>query len=104
MLALRPVTWRWKEGDDSRIQYGFVAQEVEKLFPEIVKEGDWQGKKAKVMSSHDLLPYTIEALKEQHEKIEKTEEQLKELLATFKKQEAEIKTLKHQLDKKPKQN
>jgi hypothetical protein len=36
-LQLRPVNYYWNDGSDNKkIQYGLIAQEVEKLFPEIV--------------------------------------------------------------------
>ena len=43
IMKLRPVTFHWK--DKSRNakegeQVGFVAQEVEKIFPDVVREGD----------------------------------------------------------------
>ncbi len=91
VLALRPVTWRWKQGDDTGLQYGFVAQEVEKLFPEIIKDGQWQGTNAKVMSTHDLLPYAIEAIKEQSHAIVAAEQQI----VAFR---AELAELKRRLD------
>ena len=91
VLSLRPVTWRWKFGkDDKTKQYGFIAQEVEKLFPDIIKDGKWQGTDAKVISTHDLLPYTIEALKELHQAVENNQQQLGKL-------EAEVKKLQSQL-------
>lgn len=77
VLSLRPVTWRWKAGGDSKTtQYGFIAQEVEQLFPDVIKDGQWHGSAAKVMSTHDLLPYAIEAIKEQQATIESAQKQL----------------------------
>ncbi len=94
VLALRPVTWRWKASQDDQItQYGFIAQEVEKLFPDIIKHGKWHGKAAKLMSTHDLLPYAIEAIKEQSLMIEATQQQLDIL-------KAEIRALQQQLEAK----
>ncbi len=77
VLSLRPVTWHWKTNQDDKItQYGFIAQEVERLFPDVIKDGHWHGTDAKVMSTHDLLPYAIEAIKEQQRTIENTEREL----------------------------
>lgn len=91
VLSLRPVTWRWKSAqDDKTTQYGFIAQEVEKLFPDVIKDGQWHGTAAKVMSTHDLLPYAIEAIKEQSVAIAAAEQQLDAL-------KAEIQELKRQL-------
>lgn len=91
VLSLRPVTWRWKGGDDIQTkQYGFIAQEVEQLFPDVIKDGHWHGEAAKVMSTHDLLPYAIEAIKEQQTTIESAQRQLYSL-------QAEVKKLRRQL-------
>ena len=90
VLALQPVTWRWKGGEDSKTkQYGFIAQEVEQLFPDVIKDGQWHGKAAKVMSTHDLLPYAIEAIKEQQVTIESIHKQLHAL-------KADLQTLRQQ--------
>ncbi|HET9412349.1 MAG TPA: tail fiber domain-containing protein [Candidatus Saccharimonadales bacterium] len=91
VLSLRPVTWRWKAGGDSNTtQYGFIAQEVEQLFPDVIKDGVWHGEAAKVMSTHDLLPYAIEAIKEQQATIESAQKQLDSL-------QDEVKRLHRQL-------
>jgi hypothetical protein len=91
VLSLRPVTWRWKGGDDVKTkQYGFIAQEVEQLFPDVIKDGKWHGEAAKVMSTHDLLPYAIEAIKEQQTTIESTHQQLAAL-------KTELQTLRKQI-------
>lgn len=37
VLKLNPVTYRWKDKQDDYIHTGFIAQEVQKLFPELVK-------------------------------------------------------------------
>lgn len=42
LMKLQPSTYNYKSGEgvnfDSGLQYGFVAQEVEKVFPDLVKE------------------------------------------------------------------
>lgn len=92
VLALRPVTWRWKaKHDDTATHYGFIAQEVEKLFPQIVKDGRWHGKEARVMSTHDLLPYAIKAIKEQNSSIESAQKQIAELTAELQRLKLQLK-------------
>lgn len=72
LIALRPVTWRWKRSTSNQsLQYGFIAQEVEKIFPELVSEkrrGD--GTEYKYLSSKSLLPYLVRALIEQQQQID----------------------------------
>lgn len=36
IMRLRPVTYRWRTGDDDDRDYGFIAQEVREVFPELV--------------------------------------------------------------------
>jgi len=39
LLKLRPVTFRYKEDPTGTIQYGLVAEEVERVYPELVSYG-----------------------------------------------------------------
>lgn len=66
VLALRPVTWRWKDTEvGSRQEYGFVAQEVEKVLPHLVYTDTWvDGSERKFLSSQALLPYLVAAVQE----------------------------------------
>lgn len=58
---LRPVSFRFKTTpDDAPKTLGFVAQEVEPLFPEIVDSR----RPTKIMFSHMLIPVAISAIQE----------------------------------------
>lgn len=35
-MQLRPVTYRWRTGDTTSLDYGFIAQEVEQVLPILV--------------------------------------------------------------------
>lgn len=72
VLALRPVTWRWKaEQSDKSTQYGFIAQEVEQVMPDLITEETWEnGERVKFLSTKGMMPYAISAIKEQQEKIQ----------------------------------
>lgn len=73
ILSLRGVTYNWREdmpaneGLSDVMQYGLIAQELEKVIPELV-DTDEEGWKS-VSYSH-LVPVLIEALKEQQSEIE----------------------------------
>ena len=44
---LRPVTYKWKNADDSApIEYGFIAQEVEPVLPSLVRTNAESGSKS----------------------------------------------------------
>ncbi|MGI8419506.1 MAG: tail fiber domain-containing protein [Candidatus Levyibacteriota bacterium] len=72
VLTLRPVTWHWKEDghNDRDLQYGFIAQEVEKVLPNLVSEGMWRdGSQRKFITVGDLVPYLVAAMQEQQTQI-----------------------------------
>lgn len=64
MLALESLSgyqYRWKDaGRDQSLQTGLLAQEVEKVMPELVKE-DENGTKS--VNYNGLIPYLLEAVK-----------------------------------------
>ncbi len=75
--ALRPVAWNWKDKADGPRQYGFIAQEVEKILPELVYAGKWtDGTMRKFLSSKALLPYLIGAIQELQAQIEDLQSKL----------------------------
>ncbi len=64
LQGLKGVNFKWnsiKPHDTTSIQTGFIAQEVEKLFPELVEE-DSEGYKS--VNYIGLIPHLVEALKE----------------------------------------
>ncbi len=62
LIALTPVQYNFNAESDSGLKHtGFIAQEVEQLFPELV-ETNAQGKKT--MNYVGLVPYAIQAIKE----------------------------------------
>lgn len=71
ILSLRPVTWNWKDKKcGAQLEYGFIAQEVEEVLPELVYTDIWvDGSKRKFIKTKELLPYLTAALQEQQEQI-----------------------------------
>ena len=68
---LRPVTYQWKHQTHNKSQAGFIAQEVEKVLPELVKENDSvDGSSYKGVSSDDLIPYLVKYVQKLREKLE----------------------------------
>jgi hypothetical protein len=51
-----------------KIRYGYIAQDVEKIFPNLVMTNDSDGYKA--VSYNDFIPLIIEALKKQQKQID----------------------------------
>lgn len=77
VLQLQAVTWKWKGGGNSR-QYGFIAQDVEKILPDLVHdEKNEKGEVYKHVATGDLLPYLLAAINEQQKQIDRVREELK---------------------------
>jgi hypothetical protein len=67
LLKLKGLTYNFKNSEDkSRKNIGFIAQDVEKIFPDIVYTND-QGIKGIALA--ELIPVIVEALKEHDEQI-----------------------------------
>ena len=65
IMQLRPVSFEWKSnGETAR---GFIAQEVEKIFPELVGEG-LNGYKG--LYTDQFIPYLTKAIQEQQKEIQ----------------------------------
>ena len=53
LMKLRPVTFRYKEDPSGTLQYGLVAEEVARVYPELVTNGD-DGRPVSV--AYQMLP------------------------------------------------
>ena len=67
-------TFNWKKGGE-RLSAGFKAQEVEKVLPHLVDEKKLplradDNKEYKILRYEEIIPYLVEAIKEQQEEIE----------------------------------
>lgn len=83
IMKLQAVTYNWKDNDDKKLQLGFIAQDVEKIVPEIVtKSGisdeefeQLEKKGEKVTDTYGmqytgLIPVLVKAVQEQQKVIE----------------------------------
>jgi hypothetical protein len=92
VMALRPVTYKWKDQQNGETvipenlqetKIGLIAQEVQKVIPEVVVTHDWKVLSEEEpnkydlvenerlgMSYHELVPVLIKAIQEQQEEIE----------------------------------
>ncbi len=66
-------TFNWKKGGD-RLSAGFKAQEVEKILPHLVDEKKLplkadDDKEYKILRYEEMIPYLVEAIKEQQDQI-----------------------------------
>jgi hypothetical protein len=72
VLQLRPVSFNWKEYNPTETQYGFIAQEVEAIIPEIVNEDSEGYKNIK----HAYVPILVNAIKELQKQIDQMKQHL----------------------------
>jgi hypothetical protein len=73
ILALNGVTYDWKSNPNGGSVSGFIAQEVQKVLPQLVSELD-DGTLS--LNRDGMLPYVVEAIKEHNGKIEEVNNQL----------------------------
>ena len=77
ITELRPVSYHYNSmKDNEQKAVGFVAQEVEAIFPEIVRQSE-DGMKA--LSYSDFAVLSVKAIQEQQEIIESQDKEIKEL-------------------------
>ena len=73
--SLRGVSFDWRK--DSKSDYGFIAQEVQRSIPEIVKKGP--GQETLSVDYVKIVPVLVEAIKKQQIEIEELKNRIKEL-------------------------
>ncbi|WP_461644103.1 tail fiber domain-containing protein [Labilibaculum euxinus] len=69
LMALNPVTFNWKKGDDERTKYGFIAQEVEEVYPELVNSDEKGIKSVNYIGMISELVATVQELKQEINKL-----------------------------------
>jgi hypothetical protein len=72
VLQLRPVSFEWKDHSDGRTHLGLLAQETERLIPEVVVR-DKDPAAPLGLSYADLIPVVIKAIQEQQTALEQKE-------------------------------
>lgn len=71
VLKLRPVTFHWKEPSaDRTIHYGFVAQEVQTILPDVVDIGN-DSRHTLGMNYSSIIPSIVKAVQELNQKVER---------------------------------
>lgn len=99
VLKLRGVEFKWNKNDQKTV--GFIAQEVEKVLPELVKTDKYTSLKS--VQYGNLVALLVEALKEENQSRISAERKLsstvEKMQVNMKKLEDENKELKKRLDK-----
>ncbi|WP_304233273.1 tail fiber domain-containing protein [Jiulongibacter sediminis] len=85
-MKLYPKSYYFKQefvrnlGLPEELQYGLLAQDVESILPELIKEFDTKnGGRYKSVNYTSIVPILIQGFKEQEERIRSLEEKLKSM-------------------------
>jgi len=86
VLKLKPVSFYWSKDYNTSLknqQFGFIAQDIEKIMPELVIAGSYDhfNKTEGVRSLNyiGIVPFLTKAIQEQQEQIQSLEERIKKL-------------------------
>lgn len=98
--SLRPVTWYWKTDEkNEELNYGFIAQEVEDVLPDLVNDDTWHdGTTRKFLAVGDMTPYVVSAIKEQADDVADVTKQIAELIQKIRSQQDEIMELREKIE------
>ena len=90
LSSLRPVEYNWNWDPEGKKSFGFVAQEVKVLYPNMIKEN-----KEGILSLDyiQLVPLLVKNVQEQKIQIENNEKRIDSLEAIIKQQEEKINML-----------
>lgn len=84
VLKMRGVNFYWdktkRPSAESKMQYGFIAQEMEKIIPELVSEG---ADGYKTINYIGVIPVLTNAIKEQQDQIKDLKQENEELKSTL---------------------
>jgi len=84
LMSVEVVTYRWKGSEDDGKRLGVIAQQVEQVFPSLVKEvvsNPASGETQKMLPNEAFIPMLITAVQELTAKLEATEARIATLEA-----------------------
>jgi hypothetical protein len=99
LLQLRPVTFRYKQANaagEQPIQYGLIAEEVAKVFPELVvydKDGQ-----VETVAYHLLTPLLLNELQKEQAELQREKARTAELQRQLDEQGAQLAALSERVD------
>jgi hypothetical protein len=97
LYQLRPVTFRYKEDAQGQRQYGLIAEEVVKVYPELVTKG--ADGKVEGVEYQELIPMLLNEVQHQQQKLAAQSQELAELKAQNAEQRAQNAALAARLER-----
>ena len=83
VCQLQPKTFSFKSDTDKKITTGFIAQDVETIFPDVIESYDDKGVETKSLHMTGLVPYLVSAVKSLNNKVTTLESELAEIKRTL---------------------
>jgi Chaperone of endosialidase len=77
LFHLRPVSFRYKQDTTAQKHYGLIAEEVDKVYPELVVRG--RDGAIETVQYHELIPLLLNEVQHQHQELGAQARQLAEL-------------------------
>ncbi|MCC7244342.1 MAG: tail fiber domain-containing protein [Saprospiraceae bacterium] len=81
MMAISPKTYRYKSSSSGRTCAGFLAQDLEKVLPNVVKHtlSDDDGQETWMVSYLSMIPHMVKAMQEQQDIIQRQASEIERL-------------------------
>jgi len=73
LIELNPVSFKFKDDVNAKEHYGFIAQEIESLYPELVKNSEMG---YKTVNYIELIPILVSKIQEMDKEIKELKEKL----------------------------
>ena len=96
LLKLRPVTFRYKQDPEAALQYGLIAEEVAKVYPELVVRG--ANGEVESVQYHQLISMLLNEVQHQQKALSAQSEQIAELKAAHAEEKAALETRLERLE------
>ena len=77
VLKLKPVSFKWKGSPETGANFGFIAQDLEKVIKEVVSDDGYD--KTKTVAYLEVIPVLTNAIQEQQSQIETLEQRIQKL-------------------------
>lgn len=76
LMKLEGKKYNYKDDETNKSHYGFIAQEVEKYYPELVVEGIHNSEKVKCINYLEMIPLLVNKIKEMQKEIDNLKEHI----------------------------